>query len=190
MNTKQFEFTPENLPYLYQSDFHNFRFNTKGFYLDTSGNQYHYDMPEPDYFSDFTPYPLDLESNGNQYSIEKPDSLIKVTDKNTVIDTIKPADLFHNLSQCEIKRSDLKLELTNDVIDNLYNSGVRELEQFMLDTGWNTKSVLVYIAELGLYKQILLTKSGNVNKINTSKYTQEIISACGETCYLFDRFKL
>jgi len=41
-------FPIENLPYLYQSHFHNIGFATNGYYLDTKGNKYEYSIPEFD----------------------------------------------------------------------------------------------------------------------------------------------
>jgi len=152
--------------YLYQTEFHNVGFNTRGFYLDGSGNQYHYVLPEK-------------EIKVNVDSIIK--STIAMLDADssewftTADDNTKPTDLFRNLNLCSHKASSLKLKLTTEIIEDLASSPIIEVEQFIMDAGWKTSYILFYHAELDVYKRILLASCGNTNKLNTSIFTDGLL---------------
>ncbi|MCX2472790.1 hypothetical protein OQZ33_00460 [Pedobacter sp. MC2016-05] len=161
----------EDLPYLYQSDSHNFGFDKRGFYLDSKGNQYRYSIPEEDYFSIIKEEEYNSNTPSNEESMDEPHIKTDVV----YYDTIKPSELFNKLELCEVTKSDLRFELTSEVIKDLLSAPIVESESFIMDSGWRTKSVLVYLAELDVYKRILLVSSGNTNKLNTSIFTDGLL---------------
>ncbi|WP_231492232.1 hypothetical protein [Pedobacter sp. Leaf170] len=166
----------ENLPYLYQSDFYNIGFNKRGYYLDSEGNQYRYNIPESEYFLTVDELDYDLNNDSEHDSTEQPDDNIEVVAGCT----IKPSELFSKLNLFELIEGDLKLELSKEVIEDLLNAPIVESEIFIMDSGWRTKSILIYILELDIYRQIVLNESGNANRVNQSKHTNEILKLLKE----------
>ncbi|WP_231465327.1 hypothetical protein [Pedobacter sp. Leaf132] len=169
----------ESLPYLFQSDFYNIDFDKRGFYLDSKGNEYHYSIPEEEYFNlyisgenpDYTVFDSSDESQDDD----------GVTECNVPYERhIRPDELFKQLANCEFYQSDLQLELSKDVIEDLKNALVVESPICIYDSGWHTKSVLFYDEELRLYKEIVLSKSGNDNWLNQSRYTSGILELIKE----------
>jgi len=166
----------ENLPYLYQSDFYNIGFNKKGFYLDGNGNQYDYSIPESNYLSIIEDEDYKLSTVPDQDDNDAEDAKTDFVYDNV----IKPSELFNKLQLCEVTKSDLRMELSNEMIEDLTSAPVLELESFIMDSGWRTKSILIYIAELDVYKQTILSESGNSERRNQSKYTSEILEMFNE----------
>jgi len=177
MDIQEYELTTDSLPYLYQSDFYNLGFNKRGFYLDSNGNQYHYSILESDYFPIINKVDYELNNDSEHDTTEQPDDKIELLGVNT----IKPSELFSKLNLCELTQSDLGLELTKEVIADLQNAPMVHSDIYIYDSGWRTKSILVYMPDLDVYRRIILSETGNNNRLNQSKYTSEILDLLKES---------
>lgn len=156
------DFNVESLPYLYHSENCDVAWTREfgGFFIDPNGVRYKYKNPD------------NWLSYGNSLEFEA--SEIK----------IKPTDLFHNLGTCKVKKPWFGVKrklISQDVINELLNGELINLSDGIniCDAPITTNSILFYDSNVGFYKQIILSISGQTTHFNSSIKAQSLIDEFG-----------
>ena len=171
--------TPDNLPFLYQSDFYSIAWGMEhyGFFVDPKGQKYNYRLSKDhryevtDKWNWCTPTGTVDPIQSTAYEHEEDG-------------VITPADLFENLmNSVEYKpwfgyKKKINV-ITQEIIADLLQSPIEDYGQVACDAGSFTNSLYVYDAEKGIYKGILLSMDGDIKRVNQSSYTNHIIRSLG-----------
>lgn len=161
-------FTTQNLPFIYQSEYYSLAWGLeqKGFYVDPEGTKYKYKMPEKWHR---------YKTNSERHSWgDETDGTISATELfENLGHTIEAKPLFKFMRRTT--------PITQTMIDDLLTSTIVEgYGHCCTDSGILSHSLLVYDSEIDHYRRILLNSYGEMERVNQSIYTNEIIHALGK----------
>ena len=165
-------FSITDLPYLYQYEYLNKAWGVvhEGYFVLPDGSKYKYNSPKQ-------------WSYMTKLVIDKGDDLDAEEGRAYVVtkDTLEPEELFTNL-RSSVKQTGLsslfksKLELSDDILQELMNSEVEDFGFRGCDMGMKSNILWIYDAATMLYKRILLHANGDQKFVNQSRAARELFT--------------